>query len=566
MDRAGQRLCPLVEQPLVNRTLDDPYYYLLNFRRVLDWIVTRYDDLLTDAERTFLAEFAVLPQASQALLVRMVMRQGELFRASKLRYAEIGDTAVAAVPLMELGWVRLDAPLSVDQLFGLCTKAELQQALAEPLAELRLNQAGKAEMLAALAGTLGEAQTLQGWYPACEDTLYWLTVMPLCERFRLMFFGNLHQDWSEFVLADLGIYDYEPVVLAPLARGFQHRADVDTYLHLGECARLLAEGDAAAALAAVGQAALANPWLEGRRQRLLYRFGQHYERQGELETALVLYQGNDYPGARARRIRVLERLARHEEAHALAVLAESAPESEEEAQQLGRMLPRLRRHLGLPRLPRQAALPLEELALRLPQPQDGSAVEFVVRDHLSTADAPVHYVENGLINSLFGLLCWDAVFAPLPGAFFHPFHRGPADFASPDFVSRRAELFAACLAQLEDSRYQDTIRRHYREKWNRQSPFVFWGLLDDTLLEQALACLPAEHLRLWFQRLLADVSGNRSGLPDLVQFWPAERRYRLIEVKGPGDRLQDNQLRWLDYSLAHGMPVCVCYVQWQAAA
>jgi hypothetical protein len=51
-------------------------------------------------------------------------------------------------------------------------------------------------------------------------------------------------------------------------------------------------------------------------------------------------------------------------------------------------------------------------------------------------------------------------------------------------------------------------------------------------------------------------------LPDLIQFWPQEQRYRMIEVKGPGDRLQDNQIRWLEYCTAHDMPVSVCYVQW----
>ncbi|KAG1240591.1 hypothetical protein G6F68_017511 [Rhizopus microsporus] len=68
-------------------------------------------------------------------------------------------------------------------------------------------------------------------------------------------------------------------------------------------------------------------------------------------------------------------------------------------------------------------------------------VEFVTRDHLHQDDAPVHYVENALINSLFGLLCWPAVFAPLPGAFFHPFQRAPADLDAPDFHQRRAALF-----------------------------------------------------------------------------------------------------------------------------
>lgn len=40
----------------------------------------------------------------------------------------------------------------------------------------------------------------------------------------------------------------------------------------------------------------------------------------------------------------------------------------------------------------------------------------------------------------------------------------------------------------------------------------------------------------------------------------------MIEVKGPGDRLQDNQLRWLAFCEAHGMPVEVCYVTWDEPA
>lgn len=205
-------------------------------------------------------------------------------------------------------------------------------------------------------------------------------------------------------------------------------------------------------------------------------------------------------------------------------------------------------------------MPRETLVLA--RPDAFVSVEFAVRDHLAQPAAPVHYVENTLINSLFGLLCWEPVFAAVPGAFFHPFQRGPADLHAPDFAVRRADAFDACFAQLDSGAYRDTIRRHFATKAGLQSPFVFWGVLTGALLEEALACLPPEHLRLWFTRLLADIRSNRSGLPDLVRFWPDERRYELIEVKGPGDRLQDNQTRWLAYCVAHGMPVRVVDVAW----
>lgn len=175
------------------------------------------------------------------------------------------------------------------------------------------------------------------------------------------------------------------------------------------------------------------------------------------------------------------------------------------------------------------------------------------------------YVENALINSLFGLLCWPAVFMALPGAFFHPFQSGPADLGAPDFTLRRAAAFDACLARLDDGSYRALILERFASKQGVQSPFVFWGALSEPLLRLALDCIPAAHLKLFFRRLLCDVRANRTGFPDLVRFWPAERRYELVEVKGPGDKLQDNQIRWLQYCTEQGIPVRVCHVRWREA-
>ena len=163
------------------------------------------------------------------------------------------------------------------------------------------------------------------------------------------------------------------------------------------------------------------------------------------------------------------------------------------------------------------------------------------------------------------MLCWSAIFKPIPGAFFHPFHRGPADLHSADFQRRRARDFDACLDQLDSGGYRDTIWRNFAAKAGIQSPFVSWDLLDHALLALALDCIPAAHLKKWCERILLDIKTNRCGFPDLIQFWPAEKRYRMIEVKGPGDRLQDNQKRWLDYCARHDMPVSVCYLQWSGA-
>jgi hypothetical protein len=150
----------------------------------------------------------------------------------------------------------------------------------------------------------------------------------------------------------------------------------------------------------------------------------------------------------------------------------------------------------------------------------------------------------------------------VPGAFFHPFHTGPVDLHNADFHRRRQREFDVCLSQLDTDEYLHTINRNFREKAGIQSPFVFWEILSRALLDLALTCIPASHLKKWFERILLDIQSNRAGFPDLIQFWPQEKRYRMIEVKGPGDRLQDNQIRLLDYCMTHEMPVSVCYVRW----
>ncbi|CAB3652401.1 VRR-NUC domain-containing protein [Achromobacter aegrifaciens] len=540
------------------------YYYLHNFQRALTWVGDRYADLLDDAERRFMAEFPALPQASQALMVRMLMRRGPWFRASRLTYEEIGAAEAAAGPLLQLGWLDAQAPMTLDELFGLHTKPELNRMFAQVPAK---SAPRKGDLLEAVRVACADARPYADWNPAADEPVWRVTVSDVCERFRLMFFGNLHQDWSEFVLADLGVFQYETVLFDASSRAFQTREDVDCYLALHACRVALDEGaDADALMQAVQACASANPWLEKRRAKVLLRIGQSCERSQDWDTAQRVYEACAYPGARHRRIRVYERMARHGDALALALQAQAQPESEEESQRLARMLPRLYRGAGQGAPARESAPALLRTDLTLARPAERTSVEFVTRDHLHQDDAPVHYVENALINSLFGLLCWPAVFAPLPGAFFHPFQRGPADLDAPDFHERRAALFAQCLAQLDTPGYPDLILQRYAEKSGLQSPFVFWGSLSEDLLTQALDCLPAAHLKLYFERLLRDVKTNRSGLPDLIRFWPAERRYELIEVKGPGDKLQDNQIRWLRYCVSHGMPVRVCHVSWREDA
>ncbi|HBZ93084.1 MAG TPA: nuclease, partial [Pseudomonas sp.] len=388
-------------------------------------------------------------------------------------------------------------------------------------------------------------------------------LQPLCDRMRLLFFGNLYQDWSEFVLADLGVLRFEQVAFSPDSRALQQRSEVDQAMALHQCGERLERGeDPASILASLADLSFDNPWLARRHGRLLFALGQQCERLGDWDQALAVYARSSHAQARIRQVRVFERSERWQQAYAYARELAAAPANALEVQALQRMLPRLARKLGGPAQRRRRAAPLELIELELPREQAGLGVEEAVRQHLAQAGGQAYYVENTLFNSLFGLLCWEAIIAPVPGAFFNPFQAAPQDLHDSDFQQRRAEAFAACLGRLDDGSHRQAILDCYAAKQGLQSPFVFWPMLSETLLDQALACLPAAHLKQCFLRLLQDIRNNRAGMPDLIQFWPSEGRYRMIEVKGPGDRLQDNQKRWLAFCAEHGMPVSVCYVEW----
>jgi hypothetical protein len=537
-------------------------YYLNNFRTALTWLGERYADLLSAEEQAFIDAFHSVAWQAQALLVRMIMRRGCHFRLSKLDYPEIGDCLGAANPLLNLGWITEHALLETAEIADLLRKDELLLHLPAPGQRAAQKKSALVDQL--LVQDL-PAQAFAGWCPALDDRLLSLRVGELCDRLRLMFFGNLAQDWSEFVLADLGIFRYEAVDISPQSRGFQCRQDIDDYLHLRGLRVRFEEGDAVEAiLPALLVFSSDNPYLCSRQSRLLFQIAQQLEKHGELQSALALYQRCAHGQARWRQIRVLESLNRDAEAHEQAIAFSQLPSSDEESQRLERALTRLGRKLGLPVVKRPKTVAESRLELALPIPERGS-VEFAVRDHLHEDDAPVHYVENTLLCSLFGLLCWDAIFAPLPGAFFHPFHSGPVDLYSPEFYPRRQALFEQCLARLEQPDYPQLLLERYRAKFGIQSPFVVWALLDEPLLQVALQCIPAQHLRACFSRMLQDLKANRAGMPDLIQFYPQQQRYRMIEVKGPGDRLQDNQKRWLAFAAQQGIAVDVCYVSWLAA-
>ncbi|RYG10583.1 MAG: VRR-NUC domain-containing protein [Chitinophagaceae bacterium] len=308
-----------------------------------------------------------------------------------------------------------------------------------------------------------------------------------------------------------------------------------------------------------------NTLMERRRGRLLNQLAYEFERIGEQDIALQLYKQTNLTPSRERQIRLLEKFGDCMEAWLLLTEMLAKPANEHELQIAERMAPRLAKKVGIKMERSRSAVFIEE-SLSLVQLQNKSGeflkVEEIVRRHFHSESAPCLYAENELINGLFGLWLWPEMFSDTDGAFANPFQTAPLDLYQEAFQENRPGLPE--LWKLFDN---DTHHTHINNIWKQKNgianQFVSWHFIDEPILNLALQCIDKEHLKRIFQRLLFDLKANRSGLPDLIQFFPETNTYRMIEVKGPGDRIQDNQQRWLDFFSKNNIPAEVCYVSWE---
>ncbi len=542
-----------------------PHYYRDNFRRICDTVERRYGDLLAAPERDLLDGFRELPFEAQCLYVRLVSRVGPWFRESRLNYPELSDLRVALDALLEAGLALQAQELDAQELGGLFTRPELEAAFG-PAVSLP-GRADKAGLVAAIEALDLEPGQLLEMAGALEPERI---VAPLgteeVQLLQLLFFGNRRQSLTEFVLSDLGIARYWPYQLDREQRLFPDRAALEEYLACAAWSdawwEMRETGDAAA-LTALADGMLASPVRypssERRWHRLCNEVARDLERQGDGDRALALYRRSRRHPARERSARVLEGRADWAGAAALCDEILAGPWCEEEEEAAGRIPARVRRRLGGSPLPRRRDR-FETIEMALPK--GTGPVELQAAAGLADRWREVHYVENQLMNALFGLAFWEQIFAPVPGAFHNPYQSAPADMYE-DFRGPRRAALARRLARLGQVDLRAELLGAFDRCQGYQCRWIDWRYIGRALVDAALAAVPAAHLLPVWERMLFDTRENRRGFPDLLALGHGPGDYCLIEVKAPGDALQESQKRWLRFFGRHGIPAAVARVEWR---
>ncbi|QYJ95617.1 VRR-NUC domain-containing protein [Shewanella spartinae] len=643
------------------------YYYLSNFQIMLEGVARRYGDLLDEVELGFIDTFSALTPDAQCLLVRLISRKGPWFCEAQLNYSEIEGIPGAISELCEHSLICYEQP-DTTWLLHKSTKTELIQALVETRQALVETSQALIETNEASAreGALSEIASLHAYQTRADikrlkkselvgyaqetgllphllgrlaPKQHWFCLSPqaVYRRFELLYFERMSQSLSQFILADLGIHNFEAYSTSIASRSFNTRVEIEGLYTLSCLYQEFEEGGLSGKPSDIGiekfdsfcqrltelpdfAKEAGNEKLNRMTQGLWLMAARQLERLGHFERALALYGNTERPPSRERRARCLNKLGRDDEALELVELMLAEPLEESERLVARRLQKSLHRSLGraapkpwqgefdtfnleCQRTANDKSLEGEEL--------NAERVEQCAARHLSTMQGePLRLcveVENRLFCSLFGLAFWDIIFADVGGAFANPYQSRPSDMYQSEFYPRRKQAIASRLTALASGDTQ-MIMEHFYQKRGITNDWVHWPLFEELsldllglnllklhltnsrenveiplLLQLALQAFSGAFLAKLFRQMLFDLRYYRAGFPDLICFhltaeYLATERLatddgatslahnrvtaELIEVKGPGDALRDNQTIWLDWFNRSGVKASVCYLSW----
>ncbi|MCG9542574.1 VRR-NUC domain-containing protein [Vibrio sp. Isolate33] len=535
-----------------------PTYYLDNFNRLVEHAQTLYPDLLSDDECRWLSEYKRLSVASQCLMVRLLSRKGCWFRSDKLAYVEIPDIDTALQELNSSRFITLSHPtdkhdLEVTQIelgLNLLTKPELLNVFPS----LKSNKSAKKDQLLALL----EPQAFDQFQSLSFDCIY-VVESQVIDVLLLLFFANTYQDLSQFVLSDLGLNTFESYPLSKQRRFFTAREQINQLLQMSEVQHQYYEGDRKdpefiehLLHSIPGESEHRS--IARKRSRLINDLARDLERLNQNDQAVFWFKQSELTPSRERLARIYDKQDELDSMRDVVTQMQENPSDVSELEVAVKLEQRLLRKQGH-KVPRPSKPICEQIRLELSLSQ--TKVELAVKQHFESQGWDVYFSENSFLCGLFGLAFWDVIFSDVEGAFINRYQHRPLDLYHSDFVDKRAEQIEAVFQTLSEHGLNHLLET-YDNKQGIANPFVHWNHFPKALIEHSMASIPNTLIVDLFKVILSDLKLFRTGMPDLIAFKGDE--FHWIEVKGPGDKLQDNQWRWIKEFERLSVPFSVCYV------
>jgi hypothetical protein len=191
--------------------------------------------------------------------------------------------------------------------------------------------------------------------------------------------------------------------------------------------------------------------------------------------------------------------------------------------------------------------------------------------------------ENNYWWDLLGLLFWDVIFAKVNGAVavsnggieevlyvdspkFNELFKWtintngmPADFFTINFYKNREALINNRVKELLDSNIELLLDQSYKNNYGKNFRMIEkWDKFTLEELKVISRKLSNDIIVKILERIIKNITDNRSGLPDLIVF--NDSNFFMVEVKSEKDKISEQQKNWHDFLFHLGIRVQICLI------
>ncbi len=553
-----------------------PKYYLDYFTYLVDFVERKYDHILNEKEKEFILKFKQLTENEQCLFIRFINRAGRFFRINKLKYDEIEEIPKIIKLLAEKNFIEFPQekwlPLALEFL-DIFPKNELLNCFKSGGITFKGHaNFSKKETLEKLLSLIdpGQIIPLITEYESIIKVNFEVEVMML----KFLFFGNRYDTMTEFVTRDLGFQKYEQFDEDKMVAHFANRQEAEDKLVVSlvgekfyELATELPPAELAIWLAnwvLVNEETLSEA-AKMSLERLKLRAAAYFEKAKQPLEAYDIFCLTELPPSRERRIRILAKTERIEEAMELCQRILGEPYSTDELYFAIDFAKKLESKNSKKRIKKSVTIQLHESETITIDSLWKNKVEAGVIDYFERKGQMAVFSENYLWKSLFGLLFWDIIYDTESLAIHHPLQRAPSDIYKPIFFETRRTKLLERLDLLEQKEeLLAFVDRLFIEKHGITNPLVEWSAITHHGILKLCEKLNHSQIRHVMLEMAINLKNNTHGFPDLFT-WSADT-YHFIEVKSPTDNLSNQQLYWLRFFERIGIKSKVLRVEWDKTA
>ncbi|MDW3211605.1 MAG: VRR-NUC domain-containing protein [Reichenbachiella sp.] len=537
-------------------------YYLDNFKYVLNFVIDKYEPLLSDAEIAFITNFTTLSEDGQCLYVRVSNRKGQFFRKEKLIYPEIINLDDAHEELLDRNFLVSKPSLEVDecfQLINIYNKPEIIQ-IVKPL-DVEVNKKlKKDELILNLLESCDTEMLQQSFY---TDSIITQGAREELDMVKLFFFGHNNGDMSDFVIRDVGHAKFMEIDESKLGTSFDSREEAEAVRQLSQLNKefyLLEDAvsplDVYEWFTAIEIGYFLNmDKAKQRADKLLHKVGYHLEKHKYFDEALELYHLSSASPLRERRIRIYNKQKDFDKSLAQAKQILEDPNDNKEYYIAQDVLNKLDKKLKTTTLRQKEGITIPVDASYQNRVEQGALV------HFETEGYQGYHSENSICRNVFGLFFWEEIFDPKYNSLHQPLQRNPSDIYDKDFYKKRKKAIANKLQNTKSKKQLSKILETSAQlRYGISNPFVHWEKSMIEAMWQFLAFAKLKQIKSLLAEMAIDPKNRSTGFPDLF-VWK-EKEYSFFEVKSPNDNLSEKQLFWLEHFQEWGIPAEIALVEW----